>query len=210
MADMLIADLLRDEGFRKPDAVAAARSVLEEAGLTRPGKTGMAGEKRERARHALTLRLARHCSDPACTATVAGDGRTPIEVERASCSVCSGSNNTRALRRMAAACGASGVRRLLVVGGRRPMYVEMERTLGGGQLELRFVDGTDNLPSGNDALRDCAWADLLVIWAPTPLPHKVSGLYRPEVCAVARRVTVHRRGIEALATEVVEHLARAG
>jgi hypothetical protein len=210
MADLLIADLLRDEGFRRPDAVAAARSVLEGAALTRPGKTGMAGEKLERARDALTLRLVRHCTDPACIAAVADDGRTPVEVERGRCSVCSGSNNTRALRRMSVACQASGVRRLLVVGGRRPMYVEMERTLAGGPLALRFVDGTSNLPNGADALRDCAWADLLVIWAPTPLPHKVSGLYRPDVCTVQRRVTVHRRGIEALAMEVVEHLSRPG
>jgi hypothetical protein len=69
------------------------------------------------------------------------------------------------------------------------------------------VDGTSNLPNGTDALRDCAWADLLVIWAPTPLPHKVSTLYRAEVCGVGHRVTVHRRGIEALAAEVVEHLS---
>jgi hypothetical protein len=47
-----------------------------------------------------------------------------------------------------------------------------------------------------------------VIWAPTPLPHKVSDLYRPETCDVRRRVTVHRRGIEALATEVIDHLSR--
>lgn len=206
---MLIADLLRDEGFRRPDAQSAARAALEDAGLTRAGKQGMAGEKLERARDALSGRIVRHCSDPACMAAVADDGRLQVEVERAHCSVCSGSNNTRALRRMGAACQAAGVRRLLVVGGRRPMYVEMERTLAGAPLELRFVDGTSNLPNGTDALRDCAWADLLVIWAPTPLPHKVSDLYRPEACGVRHRVTVHRRGIEALATEVVEHLSRA-
>jgi hypothetical protein len=208
VADMLITDLLRDEGFRRPDAQSVARSALEAAGLTRAGKQGMAGEKLERARDALGLRLVRHCSDPACAAAVADDGRQPVEVERAHCSVCSGSNNTRALRRMAVACQAAHVRRVLVVGGRRPMYVEMERTLASAPLDLRFVDGTSNLPNGTDALRDCAWADLLVIWAPTPLPHKVSDLYRPEVCAARHRVTVHRRGIEALATEVVEHLLR--
>jgi len=208
VADMLITDLLRDEGFRRPDAQSVARSALEAAGLTRAGKQGMAGEKLERARDALGLRLVRHCSDPACAAAVADDGRQPVEVERAHCSVCSGSNNTRALRRMAVACQAAHVRRVLVVGGRRPMYVEMERTLASAPLDLRFVDGTSNLPNGTDALRDCAWADLLVIWAPTPLPHKVSDLYRPEVCAARHRVTVHRRGIEALATEVVEHLSR--
>ncbi len=208
MADLLIIDLLRAEGFQKPHAQAAARAALEEAGLTRPGKQGMADEKLERARDAIGARLVRHCSDPACTDAVVDDGRIPVEVERAHCSVCSGSNNTRALRRMAAACQAAGVRRVLVVGGRRPMYVEMERTLAGAALELRFVDGTSNLPNGADALRDCAWAHLLVIWAPTPLPHKVSDLYRPDLCITPRRVTVHRRGIEALGMEVVEHLSR--
>jgi hypothetical protein len=36
----------------------------------------------------------------------------------------------------------------------------------------------------------------------------VSDLYRPELCITPRRVTVHRRGIEALGMEVVEHLSR--
>jgi hypothetical protein len=206
MADTAIADLLRGEGFRSTLSIATARAVLEGAGLTRPGKTRIADEKLDRARDAIGRSLVRHCSSPECIATVAGDGRQLVEVERAQCSVCSGSNNTRALRRMRAACAAAGVRRVLVVGGRPPMYAEMEELLG-RDLDLRFVDGTGNLPNGADALRDCAWADLLVIWAPTPLPHKVSGLYRAEVCGVAHRVTVHRRGIEALAAEVVEHLS---
>ena len=208
MSDTAIAELLRGEGFVKPASMAAARATLESASLTRPGKERMADEKLERARDALTLGLVRHCSDPACIVAVAGDGRQPVETDRAHCSICSGSNNTRALRSMAASCATAGVRRVLIVGGRPPMWTEMERTVGSGSIELRFVDGTSNLPSGADAIRDCAWADLLVVWAPTPLPHKVSGLYRPEVCGVARRVVVHRRGIEALAMEVVDHLGR--
>ena len=206
MTDTAIADLLRGEGFRSTASVAVARAALEAAGLTRPGKTRISDEKLDRARDAIGRTLVRHCSGPECVATVADDGRRPVEVERAQCSVCSGSNNTRALRRMRAACAAAGVRRVLVVGGRPRMYTEIDAILG-GDLDLRFVDGTSNLPNGADALRDCAWADLLVIWAPTPLPHKVSGLYRAEVCGVPHRVTVHRRGIEALAAEVVEHLA---
>jgi hypothetical protein len=206
MADTAIAELLRAEGFRSADATARARAVLETAGLTRPGKSRMANEKLDRARDAIGQMLVRHCSSPDCTSAVADDGREPVEVERAHCSVCSGSNNTRALRRMGSACSAAGVRRVLVVGGRPPMYAEIEAILG-RDLQLRFVDGTSNLPNGADALRDCAWADLLVIWAPTPLPHKVSTLYRADVCGVAHRVTVHRRGIEALAAEVVEHLS---
>jgi len=206
MPDTAIADLLRGEGFRSTDALARSRAALEAAGLTRPGKMRIADEKLDRARDTIGLLLVRHCSTPACIAAVVNDGREPIEVERSHCSVCSGSNNTRALRRMTSACISAGVRRVLVVGGRPPMYAELERTLGHA-LQLRFVDGTSNLPNGTDALRDCAWADLLVIWAPTPLPHKVSTLYRADVCGVAHRVTVHRRGIEALATEVIEHLS---
>ena len=205
MADTAIADFLRAVGFRHADGAARARAALETAGLTRPGKSRMADEKLERARDALDRLLVRHCSSAECTAAAAGDGREPVEVQRAHCSVCSGSNNTRALRRMGSACTAAGVRRVLVVGGRPPAYASIDEILGRA-LEFRFVDGTGNLPNGNDALRDCAWADLLVIWAPTPLPHKVSSLYRAEVCGVAHRVSVHRRGIEALAAEVVEHL----
>ena len=206
MADTAIVYLLRGEGFRSADSLARARAALEAAGLTRPGKSRMADEKLERARDALHERLVRHCSSPECTAAVADDVRVPVEVERAHCSICSGSNNTRALRRMGSACAAAGVQRVLVVGGRPPSYAAIDGILG-RSLELRYVDGTDNHPNGADALRDCAWADLLIIWAPTPLPHKVSGLYRAEVCGVAHRVTVHRRGIEALAAEVVEHLS---
>jgi hypothetical protein len=182
--------------------------VLESAGLTRPGKERISDEKLDRVRDALSRELVRHCSDPPCVSAVAEDGRRPVGTDKAHCSICSGSNNTRALRRMAAACATAGVRRVLVVGGRPPVWSEMERTLQPSAIQLRFVDGTSKLPSGADALRDCAWADLLVVWAPTPLPHKVSGLYRPEVCGVPRRVVVHRRGIEALAIEVVEHLKR--
>ncbi|HEY7525359.1 MAG TPA: hypothetical protein VIA82_00785 [Candidatus Limnocylindria bacterium] len=207
MTDTAIADFLRAEGFVRPDSAAAARAALEAGGLTRPGKARMADEKLDRARDTIGHAIVRHCADGACIEAVADDGRLAVETDKAHCSICSGSNNTRALRRMAASCASAGVRRVLILGGRPPMWQEMDRTLAPA-LQLRFVDGTSKLPNGSDALRDCAWADLLVVWAPTPLPHKVSGLYRPEVCGVARRVTVHRRGIEALAMEVVEHLAR--
>lgn len=204
-SDIAIADLLRDEGFRAPEAQAAARAALEHAALTRPGKQRMANDKLERARDAIGLAIARSCGSPECEAALAGEDRLVVRVEKPACLVCGGSNNRRAMRRMSDACRTAGLRRVLVVGGRRPLWVELEREAPA--LDFKFVDGTDNLPDGKAALRDCAWADLLVVWAPSPLPHKVSGLYRPEVCGVAHRVTVHRRGIEALALEVVRHLA---
>jgi len=207
VSDTAIDLFLRAEGFVRPESAAAARAALEAGGLTRPGKERMADEKLDRARDTIGHAIIRHCADAACIVGIADDGRQPVESDKAHCSICSGSNNTRALRRMAASCGAAGVRRVLIVGGRPPVWQEMERTLAGSP-QLRFVDGTSKLPNLSEAQRDCAWADLLVIWAPTPLPHKVSGLYRPDVCFVQRRVTVHRRGIEALAMDVCEHLSR--
>ena len=205
MGDTAIADLLRAEGFRSSAALATARAALENAGLTRPGKARMADEKLDRARDAIGHALVRHCSSSDCTATVADDGRLAVEVERAHCSVCSGSNNLRALRRMGSACVAAGVRRVLVVGGRPPLYREMGRRSGTTSSSASLTAPTTCRTAPMPA--DCAWADLLVIWAPTPLPHKVSTLYRADVCGVAHRVTVHRRGIEALAAEVIEHLS---
>src|SRR6188508_1046310 len=102
MADTAIADFLKAEGFVSPVSAAAARTVLEAAGLTRPGKARMVDEKRDRARDALTLAVVRHCSDPACVTAAAQDGRRLLETDKPHCAICSGSNNTRALRRMAA------------------------------------------------------------------------------------------------------------
>ncbi|MFL6041899.1 MAG: hypothetical protein ACJ740_10905, partial [Gaiellales bacterium] len=127
MADTAIAEFLMGEGFVSPASADAARAVLEEAGLTRPGKTRMADEKLDRARDALTLAVIRHCADPACITAATDDGRRSLETDKPHCAICSGSNNTRALRRMAAACGSAGVRRMLVVGGRPPMWSEMDR-----------------------------------------------------------------------------------
>jgi hypothetical protein len=203
--DIAISDLLRDEGFETPAAQAAARAVLESAGLTRAGKQRMATDKLDRARDAIGLAIARSCGSPDCEAELRDDDRRLVHVAKRACVVCGGSNNRRAVRRMAEACRRAGLRRVLVVGGRPPLWQELEREAR--ELDFTFVDGTDNLPDGKAALRHCAGADLLVIWAPSPLPHKVSGLYRPEVCDVPHRVTVHRRGIEALALEVVRHLA---
>ena len=165
----------------------------------------MADEKLDRARDALTLAVVRHCSEPACVTVELRTGANrwrPI------------SPTARSARAPPPGAAAHGIglrhrRRVAGAGGGRrpPVWSEMDRTLANSGLELRYIDGTSSSPSGADALRDCAWAELLVVWAPTPLPHKVSDLYRADVCAVARRVVVHRRGIEALAMEVVSHLS---
>lgn len=209
MSEVALDDFLRAEGFTTDAARAEARAVLEADGLTNPRKRAMVTGKLPRARAALDARLLRVCGDDGCHALVPpNERRRTVAVDRDGCSVCGGSNNRRALRALSAACHAAGVSRLLVVGGTRAAHVEMRDTLG-GDPDVRFVDGTQKLPKRTDAERDCAWADCVVIWAPTPLPHKVSDLYARESCVAPRHVTVHRRGLEDLAKQVVAHLSRA-
>ena len=204
-ATINIDRFLADEGFGGSSA-AIGRLALEEAGVTRPGKTGFASVKLERAREALAATLARVCDRPQCRELLPDDGRRIVDVERPACEVCGGSNNQGAIRRMTAACRTARVRRVLVVGGTPNQWESLAGLVAGQALELRFVDGTGRSVTQRDALQDCAWADLVIVWAPTPLAHRVSQLYASDVC-IADRVDVHRRGIEALADAVSDHLA---
>ena len=199
--------LLIDEGFVSPSATATARAALEAAGITRPGKTGLSSLKLQRARASIEARLARVCTRSECRAQLEVGGREVVEVVRFACEVCGGSNNQGAVRDMAAACRAAGVNRVLVVGGTPRLHGALSAFSSVDGPEFRFVSGTEKEPNQRDALIDCGWADLVVVWAPTPLPHKVSRLYAADVCP-ADHVEVHRRGIEALALTVADHLCR--
>lgn len=95
---------LAEEGFIGSNA-GLGRRALEEAGITRPGKTGFISAKLDRARAALAARVCERRE------LLAGDPRRLIEVPRAGCEVCGGSNNAGAVRRMVAACTDAGVRR---------------------------------------------------------------------------------------------------
>ncbi|MFN8558660.1 MAG: hypothetical protein U0531_15420 [Dehalococcoidia bacterium] len=98
---------LRNEGFADPIARDRARAVLEAVGLTRPGKRGMAGEKRTAAQAALSGRLLRICGKGECAAMAARDGageREAVIVSPPACEVCGGSNNRRAAWRSLTAC----------------------------------------------------------------------------------------------------------
>jgi hypothetical protein len=198
---------LAGEGFVSRDPAARARAALEAAGITRPGKTRFSSLKLDRARVTIDERLARVCTRAECRAQLEIGAREVVEVARFACEVCGGSNNQGAVRDMAVACRAAGVTRVLVVGGTPRLHGALSAFSSADGPELRFVSGTEKEPNQRDALIDCGWADLVVVWAPTPLPHKVSRLYAADVCP-ADHVEVHRRGIEALALTVADHLRR--
>lgn len=201
MSDVAIPDFLASLGLDDADA-ARARAALEADGITNPRKTRLSTAKLDRARAAIDARLARVCSS--CAPQADPGGREVAIVPAAACTRCGGSRNDRALAELADACAAGGLRRLVVVGG----SPDTRRELGtlSGALELRLIDGTERRTRA-EALRDLDWADLVVIGGASELGHKVSTLYTRERSATPV-ITAPRRGVEAIAGSVLEHLQR--
>jgi hypothetical protein len=210
-----IADLLRDLGYATAAAQRQARAALEAAGLTNARKQGIAASKRGRVERALAAALVRVCGD-ACAALVRGDRnerRTPVVTGRAGCEICGGSNNRRAALQCVRALRKNGVRTLLVVGGSAPLQHQLADLLtqaeaqppgrAAARITVEFVDGTKGSHTQKDAIAHMNRAQLMVIWANTPLRHAVSRHYTEETPSHLRTITVARRGIEALCAEIV-------
>ncbi len=200
-----IDQLLAAAGFDRPDAIARAREVLEQRGLTRAGKRAIATSKIPAVEAALSETLVRVCSDACLRLDRAGPdaAREAVRISPAACEVCGGSNNRRAAIECVRALQRKGVTRVVVVGGTATQQQALEDLLG-GNIELRFVDGTNASHSSREALANTRWAQLIIIWASTPLKHAVSDHYTRERAPHARVLIVNRRGIEALCAEIVK------
>jgi len=192
-------------GYESEEARRAARAVLEQVGLTNPRKRGMAPEKLPRAKAALEAHLRPLCDS--CAANLRRpDGRIVVRTSQPYCDTCGGSNNRRAAEVLIKACLQAGLERLLIVGGTTAIHRELQSLLDGSGIELRCVDGSERNPNKRDAAADLAWAQLLVIWGSTPLPHRVSEAYTGQRPPGLRQITVRRRGIEALCQEIITSL----
>ncbi|MGH2631789.1 MAG: hypothetical protein ACRDG3_00135 [Tepidiformaceae bacterium] len=203
-----ITGFLRDEGFGDAMSQLRAREILEAGGLTNPRKHAMDASKLPRARALLGKHVIRVCSSQCHS--LAPPGREPLLVESDSrCQVCEGSNNRRAGLLFAAELRRRGGSKLLVVGGTPANHQELQQLLAPAGVAVRCIDGASSTPSQKEAWAGERWADLTVIWATTPLPHKVSLLYTGEPQGRAP-VTVARRGIEALCNELRTSLERHG
>jgi hypothetical protein len=195
-----ISDLLRTVGLDTAAAQRAGRAALERAGLTRPGKVGIAAYKRQAALDVIERAFVRVCG--AACKQLAHAPRTPVITTSGSCEVCRGSNNRRAALQARAALATAGISRLLVIGGTKQNQRDLAALLEGDGLRIEFVDGTSASHSQKEAIANMNRAQMAMIWASTPLRHAVSELYTRETPPHVRMLTVGRRGIEALCQEV--------
>jgi hypothetical protein len=195
-----IQQFLSDEGYLGEAAI-RARSTLEAQGLTRPGKRRLDVSKLERARDTLRACLVRVCHRPACCKV--GDPRARVSVSTQHCQVCGGSSNHRAGELAGQALLDAGYLRVLVLGGMASARTALVEALAGSELQVRIVDGTQGVRPLPTVEADLAWADVMVIWATTPLPHKVSMRYTTRARGQVPCITVPRRGVEALCDDLI-------
>ena len=116
------------------------------------------------------------------------------------------SRNWIAVRKMLVTCEAKGVTRLAIVGGSPNLRREL-RALVGSTVRIRLVDGTRRLTQ-RDAGGIVDWADRIVILGSTQIAHRVSRHFVRDPRSRGKLVVVQRRGIEAIATEIIRHLKR--
>lgn len=198
--DVAITDFLASLGLVPADAL-RGRALLEAKGITNPRKTRISNDKLDRARAAIDARFARYCSS--CSERTDAAGREVVIVPASVCVRCSGSRNDRALLEMVEACEQGGLDRLVVVGGSPDTRRELAAVK---RPEIRLIDGTERRTRA-EALRDLEWADLVVIGGSSELGHKVSNLYTRER-GTTPVITASRRGVEAIAQTIVEHVRR--
>ena len=200
---------LTAEGILDGASRIEARVVLAAAGFTRAGKQRIADHKLDRARDALWAGVAPVCADAACQAAAPWSRLPTVLTKRERCSVCGGSNTARAFKAMKDACAKAKLERILLVGGSSAAHVQLREALAGSAIELRIIDGLNASPTKRTAAPDLAWAQLMVVWASTQLPHRVSQAFTEGRPRALPLITVARRGVESFCLEVAR-FARGG
>ncbi|MDE0023588.1 MAG: hypothetical protein OXP69_04160 [Spirochaetaceae bacterium] len=201
MADVPIVQMFTGFGITAAESQQKAWTALVKAGVIsgRPNRTNIAMGKAERARACLAANFLWHCNHGDCRAHVLRDDapREPLLVDQASCAICGGSSDRKALARMASAMAKAGLSRILVVGGTTAKEQQMRQETG---VEWRFIYGKAAPP--DRLMRSYRrWAEIIVIWASTPLKHRVSAHFVGK--GHRRVITVSKRGIVALADAVI-------
>jgi hypothetical protein len=200
-----IEQFLRARGFESTEARRRGREVLEQAGLTHAGKQAFVASKLAAADHLFAETFLRACSDACVRLDREGVGRAReiVRVAPSFCEICDGSNNRRAIIECVRQLRRRSIDRVVIVGGSPNQQAELRDLLAGTGVEVRYVDGTQAQHTSKDALANRRWAQLIVVWGPTPLRHAISDLYTSEPMPGLRVVKITRRSIEALCQEVV-------
>ena len=208
--DLEIDGLLHEEGFDTPEARSEARRCLQTAKLTNPGKSRIHRSKIDTVNHLLLNSLFRVCSDAECLemAKALAQGRTVVHVSAQCCQVCRGSDNCRDVTRLNRCLEKCGKLYVIIVGGTPTEHREIRALSRDSQVKYRFIDATKGNYDKTYIKAQSRKADMVIVWGSTPLPHKVSNIYK-DVVPSGRRISVARRGISQMCRETIQSLLDA-
>jgi len=208
--DFEIDGFLCRNGFDTAEARSEARDRLEAAKLTRPGKSRIHRSKVDTVNQLLLDSVYRVCNDGECLemAKELAQGRTVVHVSSQCCQVCRGSDNCRDVTRLNLCLEKRGKRNVIIVGGTPTEHREIGNLSAGGPVKYRFIDATAGNYDKKRVKAQSRQADMVIVWGSTPLPHKVSNIYK-DVVPSGRRLSVARRGISQMCREIIQALPDA-
>ena len=213
MPDIPIDNMLADFGLAAGEYQKARAALFEwEIIQKSPHRKNIAAHKADFAREVLEDAFLWHCNNGECRQAAARDesatgnaaARPLLLVAQSVCRICGGDPSASVLAQAGQALTAAGVRRILIVGGTERKEREL-RQKSPPDLDWRFIDGKR---AQDDRYyqphRD--WAQVIIIWQSTPLDHKVSEHFDGK--GDPRVITVRRRGVIAVAQELISHVSR--
>ena len=197
--------MLRRMGIREAAEQRKAVVALQESGVisARPNRSAIAKFKETAVKEALQTHFFWHCRRGDCTTDSIESGKPLLLVDGESCGASSHSPRQALLSELGDALQERGIGKILLVGGTQEYWQEISSS-SPKALNWRFVDGK-KAKDERFYRPHKDWADLIVIWASTPLNHKVSKKFPS--AGDRRVVTAAGRGIEAMARDVLDMLA---
>lgn len=148
------------------------------------------------------------CAHPTCQELARGRAFVHLVQEESRCEICGGSENQRAIKQLAQYCLARRCYRVTLIGGSPRTHDELQR-LWPTSLSLRLISGKKRR-SKQQASEDLRRTDLLIIWGPTILKHRVSELYTDQKDRYGEKICVVKqgRGLSSLVRETIAFLER--
>ncbi len=199
-----IANLLAKAGFIGAEPQRKARATLEREGLTKPEKANIANYKLPRVEALLDktfLRSCEHCME--ITKARNDLVRDVVVVPPEGCEICKNSSNRRSVLALCPVMKQHGIYSIIIVGGYQSSIDEFKNLMREecSQVLVTCIEG--NKQVSEQRINSISEShQLIIIWARTPLPHKLSNQFS----APQKTITVPTTGIEAVAKKIKEHL----
>jgi hypothetical protein len=147
--------------------------------------------------HTVLLGPCPHCPD--------GGSRAVLQVPRARCEVCGGSNIQRTGRQFIDHFLSCGFTRMTVVGGSPKYHRQLRGLVDHHRIKLRTVPGHSRR-SRRQARDDIRGSDLVVVWGASQIAHSTSEHYTGQA-SEGRVLVVQHRGIAGMLEAVTQAIA---